>query len=141
MQPRTFPASSRTTSPLTMSPTANSILINNGADNTTSSTVTLSFYNVMGASHYFATDDSATSIPSATATGWHDYPSSGSDNFTLTGTGMREIQVWFKDEAGNVSGSYSDNISWIVIEVSYSENLLRVRLKLAGCTNWNHLNA
>ncbi len=123
-----------------VSPTANSILINNGADNTTSSTVTLSFYNVMGASHYFATDDSATSIPSATAAGWRDYPSSGSDNFTLTGTGMREIQVWFKDEAGNVSGSYSDNISWIVIEVSYSENFTAGTLSSSSsqCTNWNH---
>ena len=47
-----------------VSPTANSLLINNGADNTTSSTVTLSFDNVTGASHYFATDNSSASSPS-----------------------------------------------------------------------------
>ncbi|MEK9565441.1 MAG: hypothetical protein VW492_18995, partial [Deltaproteobacteria bacterium] len=90
------------------------------ADNTTSSTVTLSFYNVMGASHYFATDDSATSIPSATATGWRDYPSSGLENFTLTGTGMREVRVWFRDEAGNVSKSQSATIDLITPSYAYS---------------------
>ena len=87
-----------------VSPTANSILINNGADNTTSSTVTLSFYNVMGASHYFATDDSATSIPICDSHRLACLSSQWLGQFTLTGTGMREVRVWFKDEAGNVSG-------------------------------------
>ncbi|MEK9704253.1 MAG: LamG domain-containing protein, partial [Deltaproteobacteria bacterium] len=76
-----------------VSPTANSLLINNGADNTTSAMVTLSFDNVTGASHYFATDNSSASTPAALGTGWHAYPASSSDNFTLTGTGMREVQV------------------------------------------------
>ena len=87
-----------------VSPTANSILINNGADNTTSSTVMLTFDNITGASHYFATDNVSATVPSATAAGWQAYPVNNTDNFTLTGTGNRQISVWFKDEAGNIFG-------------------------------------
>ncbi len=94
-----------------VSPTANSMLINNGADNTTSSTVTLNFSNVTGTSHYFATDNISANKPSATAAGWQAYPVNNMDNFTLTGTGNRQIRVWFKDEAGNIFGPTLDNIT------------------------------
>jgi hypothetical protein len=94
-----------------VSPTANGILINSGADNTTSSTVILSFDNVTGASHYFATDDASAPTPTATAQGWKLYPANNSDNYTLTGTGNREVRVWFRDEAGNILGPKSDNIT------------------------------
>ncbi len=126
-----------------ISPTANSLLINNGADNTTSSTVTLSFENVTGASHYFATDDASSPTPTATTQGWKLYPAHNSDNLTLTGTGNRVVRVWFRDEAGNISGSYSDNISWIVIEVSYSENFTAGTLSSSSsqCTSWKDFTA
>ena len=94
-----------------VSPTANSMLINNGADNTTSSTVTLTFSNVTGTSHYFATDNISANKPSATAAGWRAYPVNNMDNFTLTGTGNRQIRAWFKDEAGNIFGPKLDNIT------------------------------
>ena len=94
-----------------VSPTANSILVNNGADNTTSSTVTLTFDNITGASHYFATDNVSATKPSATAAGWRAYPVNNTDNFTLTGTGNRQIRAWFKDEAGNIFGPKLDNIT------------------------------
>ena len=94
-----------------VSPTANFMLINNGADNTTSSTVTLTFNNVTGTSHYFATDNISATTPSATAAGWRAYPVNNTDNFTLTGTGNREIRAWFKDEAGNIFGPKLDNIT------------------------------
>ncbi len=94
-----------------VSPTANSMLINSGADNTTSSTVMLTFDNITGASHYFATDNVSATIPSVTAAGWQAYPVNNTDNFTLTGTGNRQISVWFKDEAGNVFGPTLDNIT------------------------------
>ena len=94
-----------------VSPTANSMLINSGADNTTSSTVMLTFDNITGASHYFATDNVSATIPSVTAAGWQAYPVNNTDNFTLTGTGNRQISVWFKDEAGNIFGPTLDNIT------------------------------
>jgi len=96
-----------------VSPTANGILINSGADNTTSSTVILSFDNVTGASHYFATDDASAPTPTATAQGWKLYPANDSDNFTLTGTGNREVRVWFRDEAGNISTRLIYTINFI----------------------------
>ena len=78
-----------------VSPTANSILINNGADNTTSSTVTLSFDNVTGASHYFATDNaSATPHPQQPQVGMPIQPVA-LDNFTLTGTGIAKYESGF----------------------------------------------
>ena len=87
------------------------MLINSGADNTTSSTVMLTFDNITGASHYFATDNVSATIPSVTAAGWQAYPVNNTDNFTLTGTGNRQISVWFKDEAGNIFGPTLDNIT------------------------------
>ena len=42
-------------------------------DNTTSARVTLSFENVTGASHYFATDNSSANT-CCVSTGWHAYP-------------------------------------------------------------------
>ena len=86
-------------------------MINSGADNTSSSNVTLTFDNVSGASHYFPTDNSLADAPSPTNFGWKTYPTNNADNVSLTGNGNRQVRVWLKDEAGNIFGPLADNIT------------------------------
>ncbi len=97
-------------------PLVGSVLINNGADNTTIDTLTLTLTSRDASPivAYQVTDNgSFAGLPWRT-----DYliPSdniSFATNFTLSSPlyGERQIQVRFQDQAGNISQPFSDNIT------------------------------
>jgi len=101
----------------TTAPTAVSVSIDSGADNTTSTavTLTLSATDNIAVTDYYASESNST--PTASASGWASYATSAS--FTLSsasgaGTYPRTVYVWFKDGAGNLSSSVNDSINFIV---------------------------
>jgi len=95
------------------SPTITNFLLAEGADNTTSNTVSVSLAgtdDLSGVSHYYLSEDSTT--PAADAAGWASYETSS--EFVLSdGNGLKTVYLWIQDEAGNVSGPTSDQIELI----------------------------
>lgn len=109
-----FNTSDDTTSP---SNTTSSDFIDSAAADTTSltATLTLNATDAVGVTAYFASETN--SAPSATKSGWISVSTttsySDSVEFTLSSeTGQKTVYVWFKDEAGNVSGNVSDSINY-----------------------------
>mgnify|MGYP001957601054 CR=1 FL=1 len=94
----------------TTAPTVVSMLIDNGADNTTSSSVTLrlSATDDQAVTGYYASE-SATN-PLAGDSGWDNFSTSVSYSFDNATAGTKTINVWFKDAAGNISGRVVDTI-------------------------------
>ena len=92
-------------------PTAVSVAIDGGADNTTSSSValTLSATDDQAVTQYFASESTTTPLPGDS--GWDNYSTSVSYSFDNDTAETKTVNVWFKDAAGNISGSVSDNIS------------------------------
>ncbi len=95
-------------------PTNPSITINGGDASTTLPSVTLflSANDNAGIVAYFASESNTT--PAAGDSGWNFLTSatsySGSVSFTMSNTGgTKTINVWFKDDAGNVSSHASAN--------------------------------
>jgi hypothetical protein len=100
-------------------PSDTSININDGADNTTSTSVTLSISaeDNVGVTGYFVSESSET--PSLNDSDWQSVTSTtaySDSNVTFTlaaaesaGTETRTVYVWFRDAAGNLSSS-SDSI-------------------------------
>ncbi|MBI5206231.1 MAG: Ig-like domain-containing protein, partial [Candidatus Firestonebacteria bacterium] len=89
--------------------------INSGATYTNSTTVTLaiSATDNVGVTAYYTSESSTQ--PLATNPDWINISStpsySANVSFVLsTGDGSKTVYVWFKDDAGNVSGSKSDSI-------------------------------
>ena len=98
-------------------PTSHSISINNGDNSTfsTSVTLTLSATDAVGVTGYYSSESSTT--PLVSTSGWSSVTSSTSlsDNVSFTLSSAIEdktVYVWFKDAAGNVSTSASDNITF-----------------------------
>ena len=96
-------------------PTNPSVSINNGADSTSSTlvTLTLSATDDVGVTAYFASETISTL--SAADSGWVSITSStnytGNETFALSsGDGTKTVYVWFRDEAGNISVNASDSI-------------------------------
>ncbi len=87
----------------TEAPSALSVSIDNGASSTSSSTVNLqlSATDNAGVTHYYASESSTT--PQSGDFGWKTYASSVSYSFSNSVAGIKRINVWFKDAAGNVS--------------------------------------
>jgi hypothetical protein len=115
----------------TTAPASPSISINSGADNTTSTNVTLSLSatDAAGVTGYYASESSTT--PANNTSGWVNVSSSNNysaaadfslSSATALGSNSRKVYVWFKDQAGNVSSSASDNISY------FFENTVTVTL-------------
>ena len=89
-----------------------SISINDGASytNSTTVTITLTATDDVGVTGYYVSEDST--VPSASASGWTSVSSTASYNETLSYSlssddGSKTIYVWYKDDAGNVSGTAS----------------------------------
>jgi hypothetical protein len=104
----------------TTAPTAVSVVIDGGADNTTSSsvTLTLSATDDQAVTNYYASESAVT--PQAGDSGWDNYSTSVSYSFDNDTAETKTVNVWFKDAAGNVSGSVADSIS--LIESPYLSN-------------------
>ncbi|MFO0793482.1 MAG: LamG-like jellyroll fold domain-containing protein, partial [Candidatus Brocadiaceae bacterium] len=91
------------------------IVIKDGDDYTNTTTVPLKLIatdNVGITGYYLSTSDV---IPEATAEGWTDVTStanySANIQYTLSdGEGNKTLYVWYKDEAGNMSGTASDSV-------------------------------
>ncbi|MCX5838590.1 MAG: hypothetical protein NTW71_08755 [Deltaproteobacteria bacterium] len=90
-------------------PSMVSLQINHGETRTPSNSVTLSLSATdnVGVTGYYASENATT--PSAAAPGWVSVTSTVSYaadvSFTLSGgNGTKTVYVWFKDDAGNVSG-------------------------------------
>jgi uncharacterized delta-60 repeat protein len=99
----------------TTAPASPSISINSGADNTTSTnvTLTLSATDSEGVTGYYASESST--APANNASGWTSLASatsySGSVSYSLSSFGIVTLYVWYKDSAGNVSSTASDSIN------------------------------
>ncbi|MBI4689990.1 MAG: fibronectin type III domain-containing protein [Nitrospirae bacterium] len=100
----------------TTAPTG-SISINSGATYTNSTAVTLnlSASDSVGVTGYYVSVSSTT--PSASSSGWTTITSTTSYSASVSWylscvDGPCTIYVWYKDAAGNVSGIYSDSISF-----------------------------
>ena len=92
-----------------------SININNGDTYTTSTSVTLSLaaMDAFGVTGYYISTDST--APSVSDSGWTSVSSttfySEDISYTLSdGDGTKKIYVWYKDAAGNISGTAYDSI-------------------------------
>jgi hypothetical protein len=98
----------------TTAPTAVSVVIEGGADNTTSSsaTLTLSATDDQAVTGYYASESTVT--PQAGDSGWDNYSTSVSYSFDNDTAETKTVNVWFKDAAGNVSGSVADTIELMV---------------------------
>ena len=50
------------------------------------------------------------------------------------------MRVWLRDQAGNLRGVYSDNITWVINQASFSENFYSGSLSNSSnqCTNWKN---
>ena len=93
-----------------------SISINSGNDYTNSANVTikLSASDDIGVTGYYISTSSST--PSSSSSGWTDISSTTNYSTTISytldgGDGVKTIYVWYKDDAGNVSDTYSDSIT------------------------------
>ncbi len=115
----------------TTAPSNPSISINNGAESTTSTsvTLTLSAKDNVGVTGYCAKETSAT--PSSNDSCWTSVTSttsySADVSFTLSsGSGTKTVYVWFRDSAGNVSTAASDSITLTVTNsgatITFSSN-------------------
>ena len=100
----------------TTAPAHPSIIINDGDNATYSDNVMLSLSatDAVGVTGYYASENSTT--PVLSDSGWRSVTSATSyyDNayFTLSSTNEdKTVYVWFKDAAGNLSTSASDNIT------------------------------
>jgi hypothetical protein len=100
----------------TTAPSNVSVMINNGAANTSSTSVILSIAATdnIGVTAYYISETSTT--PSAMASGWtlvtSTIPYSADVPFILSsGDGTKTIYVWFKDNAGNVSAPATASIT------------------------------
>ena len=94
----------------TTAPEAISVAIDEGAESTLNSTVTLALEATDNdaVSSYFASESDV--APESQIEGWQDYESSVSYAFDNDSAGTKTVHVWFKDAAGNVSGSVADAI-------------------------------
>ena len=103
-------------------PSSPGISINSGADNTSSTgvTLTLSATDDFGVTGYYTSESSIT--PSNNDSGWSIVTSttsfSATDNFTISrtasaGNASHWVYVWFKDAAGNVSDRSVDVITYL----------------------------
>jgi hypothetical protein len=105
-----------------------SVSINGGASSTNSTTVTLVLSatdNVGVTGHYLST---SSSTPLASAAGWITVSSTtsytGNVSYTLSnGDGVKTVNVWYKDAAGNVSIVASDSITLDTTNVSGTTGL------------------
>ena len=100
----------------TTAPEAISVAIDEGAESTLNSTVTLALEATDNdaVSSYFASESDV--APESQIEGWQDYESSVSYTFVDQSPGAKTIYVWFKDAAGNVSEGVTDTIE--LMEVS-----------------------
>ena len=96
-------------------PSSTSVSIDSGSSTTSSTgvTLTLSATDSVGVTGYYASESSST--PSLDASGWKNVTSStaysGNVSFSLSsGEGDKTVYAWFRDVAGNISTSSSDNI-------------------------------
>ncbi|KKK49750.1 hypothetical protein LCGC14_3131900, partial [marine sediment metagenome] len=101
-----------------ITPPNSSIIINDGAESTNSTSVTLSFSSQddVGVTGYYVSD--SLSAPSATDPGWISVTPttnySANVSYDLSnGDGDKTVYVWYKDAADNVSAAYSDTITLI----------------------------
>jgi len=94
----------------TTAPEAISVAIDEGAESTLNSTVTLALEATDddAVSSYFASESDV--APESQVDGWQDYESSVSYAFDNSSAGTKNVYVWFKDAAGNVSESVTDAI-------------------------------
>ena len=94
----------------TTAPEAIGVAIDEGAESTRNSTVNLALEATDNdaVSSYFASESDV--APESQIDGWQDYASSVSYTFVDQSPGAKTIYVWFKDAAGNVSGSVTDAI-------------------------------
>jgi len=91
-------------------PTAVSVVIDNGTESTTETSVTLTLDATDDAAvtEYYASESTVT--PQAGDSGWDNYSTSVSYSFDNDTAETKTVNVWFKDAAGNVSGSVADSI-------------------------------
>jgi len=104
-------------------PTSTSVSINSGTSTTSSTGVslTLSATDNVGVTGYYTSESSST--PSLDASGWKNVTSStaysGNVSFSLSsGEGDKTVYAWFRDVAGNISTSSSDNITKTGVDTS-----------------------
>ena len=104
-------------------PSSTSVSINSGSSTTSSTgvTLTLSATDSVGVTGYYASESSST--PSLDASGWKNVTSStaysGNASFSLSsGDGDKTVYAWFRDVAGNISTSSSDNIKKTEMDTS-----------------------
>jgi alpha-tubulin suppressor-like RCC1 family protein len=97
-------------------PSSTSVNINSGSSTTQSTGVTLSLNakDSVGVTGYYATESSST--PSLDSSGWKNITSTktfnSSRSFSLSAEeGVKTVYTWFRDVAGNISTSSSDNIT------------------------------
>ena len=115
----------------TEAPISSAITINNDNSSTSNTVVTLaiSASDYYGISAYYVSEIST--APSSSNSGWTSVTSSTnfstSISFTLTGASSagsysRTVYVWFKDDAGNISSTASDAITFIVNDTTNPSN-------------------
>ena len=104
-------------------PSSTSVSINSGSSTTSSTgvTLTLSATDSVGVTGYYASESSST--PSLDASGWKNVTSStaysGNVSFSLSsGESEKTVYAWFRDVAGNISTSSSDNITKTGVDTS-----------------------
>jgi hypothetical protein len=112
-------------------PATSSVSINGGAVSTTNTVVslTISASDSVGVTAYYTSETN--SDPTNTASGWNSVTSStaysATMDFTISsataaGSHSRTVYVWFKDVAGNISASASDEITLVVTDTTYPTN-------------------
>jgi len=139
------PASNSTASGDAVAPGNVTISINNGSSSTESVSVKLqlSSKDNTGITGYYASEESAT--PNVKASGWVAVTStaeyiSTNESFTLSGSvGTKEVFVWFKDAAENMSSPVSSKII-LSIPASTSPAVLSITLDNGSALNNNATN-
>ena len=123
-----------------------SVSINSGASSTssTSVTLTLSATDSVGVTGYYASESSTK--PASSNSGWKSVSSatsySGSVSFSLSSaTGTKTLYVWFRDVAGNISDSASDNIMLTTgssprLLYSFDDGEVHSNFTMSGNANW-----
>jgi len=96
----------------TTAPNAVSVVIDGGADNTTSSSVTLTLNATddQAVTGYYASESAVT--PQAGDIGWDNYSVLVGYSFDNNTAETKTVNVWFKDAAGNVSDHLQDSINY-----------------------------
>ena len=127
-------------------PATPSVSINGGASSTsgTSVTLTLSATDSVGVTGYYASESSTK--PASSNSGWKSVSSatsySGSVSFSLSSaTGTKTLYVWFRDVAGNISDSASDNIMLTTgssprLLYSFDDGEVHSNFTMSGNANW-----